>query len=91
MSDSIDRSIEEIKNGIANLNVSLGSIERKIVELETNRHHQVENVARLEQRVRDTESMLRTIEGRVAWFTGAVAVTATILTQALAWLFKTVS
>jgi len=91
MSDGILRSIEEIKQGIASMTSSLGSIERKIVELETNRHHQHENVVKLEQRVRDMENMVRAMEGRIAWFTGAVAVTATILTQAMAWLVRVAS
>jgi peptidoglycan hydrolase CwlO-like protein len=85
---SIKESLSDIKTGITSINTTLNEIQRQIILLEANAGHQLQNHAALESRVKELESSLRAMEGRFAWFTGAVAVTATLLTQAVSWFFR---
>jgi len=91
MTMNVEKDLIEIRDGIRELSRSLGSIQIKISELDVNRNHQVQNSDKLEARVKELELNLRTIENRITWFTGAVAVVSSLLIQILSWLMKTVA
>lgn len=86
---NVERDIGEIKDGIRDMSKSLHDLQMRITELDVNRSHQNQNTDKLEARVKELEVNLRTIENRITWFTGAVAVVSSILIQILTWLMKT--
>lgn len=86
---NVEKDIGEIKDGIRDMSKTLYALQMRITELDVNRNHQNQNTDKLEARVKELEVNLRTIENRITWFTGAVAVVSSILIQILTWLMKT--
>lgn len=85
---NIDKDIAEIRDGIRDISKSIHALQMRITEIDVNNSHQNQNVDKLEARIKEVEVNLRTIENRITWFTGAVAVVSSLLIQLISWLMK---
>lgn len=79
---------DELRKDIREVSATLNSLQNNFTAADVTREHTERALAKLENKVNNIEQSMRTLENKITWFTGAIAIVATVITQLVSYLLK---